>query len=37
MSELQIFNCNKSLMSFQDLPDVITSVIKVHVKPFDLA
>ena len=32
-----IFNHKKSLMSSQDLPDVIASVIKVHVKPFDLA
>ena len=34
--ELHIFNHNKSLISFQDLPDVIASVIKVCVKPFDL-
>ena len=37
ISELYIFNCNKSLKSSQDFPDVITSVIKVHVKPFNLA
>ena len=37
MSELQIFNHNKSLMSSQDLPDVIASLIKVCVKHFDLA
>ena len=34
--ELHIFNHNKSLISSQDLPDVIASVIKEHVKPFDL-
>ena len=32
-----IFSHNKSLISSQDLPDVIASVIKVCVKPFDLA
>ena len=37
ISELHIFNCNTSLISSQDLPDVIASVIKVCVKPFDLA
>ena len=37
ISKLHIFNCNKSLISFQDLPDVIASEIKLHVKPFDLA
>ena len=31
ISELHIFNCNTSLISSQDLPDGITSVIKVHV------
>ena len=35
ISELNIFNCNKSLISSQDLPDVIASMIKVHVKPLD--
>ena len=33
ISELQIFNHNKSLISSQDLPDMIASIIKVHVKP----
>ena len=37
MSELHIFNHYKSLISFQDLPKVIASEIKVHVKPLDLA
>ena len=37
ISELHIFNHNKSLISFQDFPDVIASVIKVHGKPFDFA
>ena len=31
------FNHNKSLLSSHNFPDVIASVIKVHVKPFDLA
>ena len=35
--ELHIFNCNKSLVLSQDFSDVIASVIKVCVKPFDFA
>ena len=37
ISELHIFSCNKSLISSQEWSDVIASVIKVWVKPFDLA
>ena len=37
MSELQIFKQSKSLISSQHLPEVRLSVIKVQVKPFDLA
>ena len=37
MSELQIFKQSKSLISSQHLPEVRASVIKVQVKPFDLA
>ena len=33
----QSFKHNKSLISPQDLPDVIASVIKVCVKPLDFA
>ena len=33
--ELHIFKHNKSLISSQDFPDVIASVIKVSDKPFD--
>ena len=36
MSELQTCNCKRSLISSQDLPGVIASVIKVCVKPFNL-
>ena len=35
--ELHIFNHNKSLLSSHDLPEVMASEIKVHVKPLDLA
>ena len=35
--ELHIFNHNKSLISSQDFPDIIASVIKVHGKPLDFA
>ena len=35
--ELHIFNCNKSLISSQDLPEVMASEIKVCVKPLDVA
>ena len=31
------FNHNKSLISSQEFPDMIASVIMVHVKPFNLA
>ena len=37
ISELHIFSHIKSLISSQDFPDVIASVIKVQVKPLDLA
>ena len=37
MSELQIFKCNKSLMSSQLLPDVRASVSNVQVNPLDFA
>ena len=37
ISELQVFNHNKSLILSQGLPDMIASVIKVCVKPFDLS
>ena len=37
MSELQIFKWSKSLISSQNLPEVRASVIRVCVKPFDLA
>ena len=37
MPKLQIFKWSKSLISSQHLPEVRASVIKVQVKPFDLA
>ena len=37
ISELEIFKWSKSLISSQHLPEVRSSVIKVQVKPFDLA
>ena len=37
ISELQIFRQSKSLISSQHLPEVRASVIKVWVKPFDIA
>ena len=36
ISELHVINHNKSLISSQDFPNVIASVIKVLVIPFDL-
>ena len=37
ISELLIFNQYKSLIPSQDFPDVIAYVIKVCVKPLDVA
>ena len=37
MSELQILKQSKSLIYSQHLPEIRASVIKVQIKPFDLA